>query len=127
MTLKQPAVKNNKLPNQYYNNPEFQQDIRVLLLFIGKNCTAKHKSEKKHVATLKKSYQSTIKDISIPLCPACQRLFDYAVTRRYYCKRNPNPMCKECLKQCYHPVFKDRILKIITFSNNLYDENVYMP
>jgi len=51
------------------------------------------------------------------LCPECQRLSDYSLTRLSNCKFGEGkPTCSKCTVHCYKPVMRKRIIRIMCYS-----------
>ncbi|HEY8910829.1 MAG TPA: nitrous oxide-stimulated promoter family protein [Desulfosporosinus sp.] len=51
------------------------------------------------------------------LCPECQGLSDYALTRLTNCKFGENkPTCGKCAVHCYKPVMRNKIIEIMRYS-----------
>jgi len=51
------------------------------------------------------------------LCPDCQELLEYAMTRLSHCKfQESKPTCAKCTVHCYKPEMRKRIQEIMRYS-----------
>ena len=51
------------------------------------------------------------------LCPDCQELLDYAMSRLTHCKFGESkPTCGKCTVHCYKPEMRKRIIQIMRYS-----------
>ena len=51
------------------------------------------------------------------LCPKCQELSDYALTRLTRCKFGESkPTCGKCIVHCYKPIMRKRIIEVMRYS-----------
>ncbi|WP_040412237.1 MULTISPECIES: nitrous oxide-stimulated promoter family protein [unclassified Desulfosporosinus] len=51
------------------------------------------------------------------LCPECQELSDYAMTRLTHCKFGESkPTCGKCTVHCYKPEKRQRIIEVMRYS-----------
>ncbi|HEY6873378.1 MAG TPA: nitrous oxide-stimulated promoter family protein [Geobacteraceae bacterium] len=90
-----------------------QRDLKVLANFIRVYCAARHRNQA--AATLPGELAETFRK-GISLCPDCQGLLTYALTKRRNCPLDPKPSCKECHIHCYSKEYRTRIREIMAFS-----------
>lgn len=74
------------------------KDIEVLSFIVRHYCKAKHQSKKGK------------------LCPACQKVLDYAIARRLACPHGEcKPFCAYCEIKCYKPSVQVEIRKMMRY------------
>lgn len=75
------------------------------------------KSEKKTVESMIKIYCDHFHKNIIGLCPGCQKLQNYSLTRLDSCRYQENkPSCKKCPIHCYKEPMKTKIKKVMRYS-----------
>ena len=77
------------------SHPRMQREIQTITLMIQLYCRLEHRST------------------SI-LCPECQQIHDYAMTRLDRCPfQEQKPVCAKCQVHCYQPKMRSAIRKVM--------------
>ena len=92
---------------------EQKKDLKVVISFVRVYCSVRHDSQAE--VTLPADLADLFRK-GLTLCPDCQALLDYALTKRRRCPLDPKPSCKHCPIHCYSTEYRARIREIMAFS-----------
>lgn len=92
------------------------QDLKTLARFIGVYCQCKHSTAERRPAEVPGFNVNAIARQPISLCDDCSKLLKHAFVKRSHCPMNPKPACKDCVRHCYHPTYRQQIREVMRFS-----------
>lgn len=92
-----------------------RSDLRVLALFTGVYCHARHAGEKSPLSDIPEVFDDLGME-KYPLCTECREFLKYALMRRLYCPLDPKPLCKDCSVHCFKVGHRERVREIMRFS-----------
>jgi hypothetical protein len=73
--------------------------------------------EKKTVQIMIRLYCKKHHHSAEGLCPECQEIADYAMTRLTHCKFGEGkPTCGKCTVHCYKPEMRQRVLEVMRYA-----------
>lgn len=100
----------------YNKVKKISRDVNIIARFIEIFCHNKHTDNMKSPIQPKGRIGEYLKDIPIELCPECNKLLCYAVSKRIICSYDPKPKCKKCPTHCYTRGYRERIREVMRFS-----------
>lgn len=98
-------------------NHKKEKDLRMLSSFVAIYCRENHPADEKSTYPIKdERLLGVLGNGELHLCTGCQKLLSHGMAKLLLCSQDPKPMCKNCKIQCYAPVYREQIRKVMKFS-----------
>jgi len=101
---------------QVYADKKIHKDVRILARFIQIYCASHHSDEVRPALRAKGITGEFLKDVSVQLCPDCNKLLLHGVGKSITCPYAPKPRCRKCPTYCYRQGYREKIRPVMRFS-----------